>query len=92
MARMWQAGDVGVVGGDGDYKKALKGVTARVLLMPSETDQYFSSEDAENEAKLLKNGFFDPIPTIWGHMAGGGKNPVDVNWMDGRISDFLSKE
>jgi homoserine acetyltransferase len=70
MARMWQAGDVGVVAGDGDYKKALEGVTARVLVMPSKTDQYFPPEDGENEVKFLKNGFFDPIPTIWGHMGG----------------------
>ena len=57
--------------------------------MPSKTDQYFSPEDGKNEAKFLKNGVFDPIPTIWGQMGGGGKNPVDVKWMDERISRFL---
>jgi homoserine acetyltransferase len=41
LARQWQAGDVGVVGGGGDWKKALEGVKARVLVMPSMTDQYF---------------------------------------------------
>jgi homoserine acetyltransferase len=29
LARMWQAGDVGTVGGNGDYKKALEQVSAR---------------------------------------------------------------
>lgn len=89
---MWQAGDVGTVGGNGDYKKALECVTAKVLVMPSKTDQYFPPEDGENEVKYLKNGTFDPIPTIWGHMGGGGANPVDVKWMDERISRFLNGE
>jgi len=91
LARMWQAGDVGTVGGNGDYKKALEEVTARVLVMPSKTDQYFSSEDGENETKYLKNGTFVPIPTIWGHIGGGGANPVDVKWMDDKISTFLAE-
>ena len=89
MARMWQAGDVGTVAGDGDYKEALRAVTAKVLVMPSSTDQYFLPEYAENEVSFLQNGVVDPIPTIWGHMAGGGANPVDVKWMDGKISAFL---
>ena len=41
LARMWQAGDVGVLRKDGDYTKALEDVKARVLVMPSRTDQYF---------------------------------------------------
>jgi len=89
LARMWQAGDVGAVGGDGDYKKVLGQVTAKVLVMPSKTDQYFPPEDGENEVKYLKNGTFDPIPTIWGHIGGGGANPDDVKWMDEKISAFL---
>jgi homoserine acetyltransferase len=41
MARMWQAGDVGALRGDGSYEKALESIQARVLVMPSRTDQYF---------------------------------------------------
>lgn len=90
LARMWQAGDVGTVAGDGDYRKALEGITAKVLVMPSKTDQYFPPEDGENEVRYLKNGISDPIPTIWGHMGGSGKNPVDTKWLDDKISTFLS--
>jgi pimeloyl-ACP methyl ester carboxylesterase len=68
MARMWQAGDVGTVAGAGDYRKALEGITARVLVMPSQTDQYFPLEDGENEVKSLNNGTYSPIDTIWGHI------------------------
>lgn len=89
LARMWQAGDVGTVGGEGDYRRVLSQVTAKVLVMPSQTDQYFPPEDGEDEVKYLKNGVFEPIPTIWGHIAGGGANPDDVKWMDEKISAFL---
>ena len=89
LAKMWQAGDVGAVGGDGDYRKALEGVTARVLVMPGQTDQYFDWKDGEKEMEYLKNGTFAPIPSIWGHIAGGGANPVDLKWMDGKLAEFL---
>jgi len=93
MGRMWQAGDVGsIAGNDGDYKKALGNVTARVMVMPSKTDQYFVVEDGETETKYLKDGKFNPIPTIWGHIGGGGANPVDTKWMDEEISQFLKEE
>lgn len=90
LARMWQAGDVGTVAGNGDYKTALENITAKVLVMPGKTDQYFPPEDGENEVKYLTNGVYDPIPSIWGHMAGGGANPVDVKWMDEKISGFIN--
>ena len=41
LARMWQAGDVGKTRDDGDYLKALEGIKAKVLVMPSRTDTYF---------------------------------------------------
>jgi homoserine acetyltransferase len=82
MGRMWH----------GDYKKALGNITARVMVMPSKTDQYFVVEDGETETKYLKDGKFNPIPTIWGHIGGGGANPVDTKWMDEEISQFLKEE
>jgi len=58
--------------------------------MPSQTDRYFVVDDGEPEAKNLKNGKFNPTPTIWGHV-GGGANEVDTKWVDGEISQFLSE-
>lgn len=95
LARMWQAGDIGTVAagaGKGDWKKALEGVEARVLVMPSMTDQYFDWRDGEEEVKYLKRGVWAPIETVWGHMGGGGGNPVDTEWMDKRIARFLEGE
>ncbi|TVY73492.1 Homoserine O-acetyltransferase [Lachnellula suecica] len=90
LARMWQAGNIGNVGGNGDYREALKGIETRVLVMPSQTDQYFPPEDGENEVKYLKNGIFAPIPTIWGHKGGASENEEDVKWKDERITKFLT--
>jgi homoserine acetyltransferase len=99
LARMWQAGDVGAcltngpkADGKDEYKKALEGVKCRVLVMPSRTDQYFGPEDSEVEVKHLKRGRLEVIETIWGHIAGGGANPVNTEFIDAKIKEFLSEE
>jgi len=106
LARMWQMGDVGIVipgeermsvlgGGVGDdvmYEKALASIKAKVLVMPCRTDQYFPPEDGEVEMKFLKRGTWAPIESIWGHTAGSGMSPKDVEWMNGRIAEFMSEE
>ena len=74
---------------DESFKRALQSVKAKVLVMPCKTDQYFPPEDGEVEAKYLKQGTFEPIPSIWGHVAGGGMNPRDVTWMNEKIGKFL---
>lgn len=76
---------------NGDYEKALAGITAKVLVMPCRTDQYFPPEDGEIEMKYLKRGTWAPIESIWGHVAGGGMNAKDVVWMNGRIGEFMQE-
>ena len=41
LARMWQAGDIGVFSEDGRFKTTLANIKPRMLIMPSRTDQYF---------------------------------------------------
>ncbi|KAL8824073.1 MAG: hypothetical protein Q9191_005320 [Dirinaria sp. TL-2023a] len=89
LARMWQAGDIGVFGDNGDYTKALAAIKCKVLVMPSKTDQYFPPEDSAIEVEHLKHGELAVIPTIWGHTAGGGSNEEDTKWMNDRIARFL---
>ena len=89
LARMWQAGDVGLTRDDGSYEKALEGIEARVLVMPGRTDQYFAVADSEVEVGLLRKGELSVIESVWGHAAGGGMSEVDTKWMDGRIRAFL---
>ncbi|OBR02042.1 Homoserine acetyltransferase [Colletotrichum higginsianum IMI 349063] len=87
--RMWQNGDVGVLTDGGGLDEALERIEARVLLMPCRTDQYFRPDASEREVKMLKRGSLKVIPSVWGHLAGAGSNPVDVEWMDEQITAFL---
>ncbi|KAJ5908703.1 hypothetical protein N7495_001385 [Penicillium taxi] len=93
MARMWQRSDIGLSVPDRDgvrIDEALSSLKSRVLLMPCQTDQYFKWEASEKEASFLKYGQLAVIPSIWGHVAGGGGNPGDIEWMDRRIDEFLN--
>ena len=66
---------------EGDYRKAMGAITAKMLIMPATTDLYFTPEDCEAEAKLIQQSHYHPIPSIWGHRAG---NPYQ-NKEDERI-------
>ncbi|KAJ5134945.1 hypothetical protein N7526_006310 [Penicillium atrosanguineum] len=58
-------------------------------LMPCQTDQYFKWEANEKEVSHLPKGELAVIPSIWGHLAGGGPSQTDNEWMDRRIAKFL---
>lgn len=84
--RCWDAGDIADhPRHGGDLAAALHAITARVLLMPSETDLYFRVADNAAELPHLRDGRLAPIPSIWGHRAG---NPV-VNAED---AAFIRRE
>ncbi|KAJ8108211.1 hypothetical protein OPT61_g8332 [Boeremia exigua] len=91
MLGMWQRGDIARCGQsfDGDLVKALKYIDARVLLMPCETDQYFRPQANEREAGHLKGGQVAVVPSVWGHIAGGGSSEEDTRWMERKIAGFL---
>jgi homoserine O-acetyltransferase len=70
----WQHADAGANDlYDGDLGRALGAIHARTLVMPSETDLYFTVEDARAEAAQMRRAELLPIPSIWGHRAG---NPL----------------
>ncbi|KAJ5134437.1 hypothetical protein N7526_005802 [Penicillium atrosanguineum] len=87
---MWQRSDLSAVVGSGSLEDALRTLTSRVLLMPCRTDQYFKWEASGKEVMCLQKGEIAVIPSIWGHMAGGGSNQTDDEWMDDRITKFLN--
>jgi homoserine O-acetyltransferase len=91
-ARTWQRHDVGdTTGFGGDHQRALRSITARVLYMPCETDLYFPIGDAEYERQFLKDVTFVPIPSLWGHSAGGGGDPADAAFINDQIRAFLAR-
>lgn len=91
QARTWQTHNVGDSPGfDGDWQKALGTVSAKVMLMPGQTDLYFPPEDSRAEADCLPNVVYRPIPSIWGHLAGIGMNPEDNAFLDAAIQESLA--
>jgi homoserine O-acetyltransferase/O-succinyltransferase len=90
MIRTWQDADIcanPVFGGD--YERAMRAIEARALIMPCRTDLYFPPEDSELEVALLGDGELRVIPSIWGHYAGGGKDPEDLRFVDQALRQQL---
>jgi homoserine O-acetyltransferase len=90
MMRTWQACDVGAATGAG-YEATMRAIAARVLLMPGRTDLYFPPEDAEAEAALLRDARLAVIPSDWGHYAGGGHDPRDIDFIDSELTRLLEE-
>jgi homoserine O-acetyltransferase/O-succinyltransferase len=91
MLWTWQHADIGATPGfDGDFEAALRSVQAKAIVMPGETDLYFTPEDSEYEVRCMPNAELRPIPSIWGHFAGSGRNPSDVRFIDDALRELLT--
>ena len=92
MLATWQAADISADPRfDGDLEKALAAVTAKTLVMPCRTDLYFPPEDSEIEVTHLPHGELRVIPSVWGHMAGGGINPEDAKFISAALEELLAQ-
>jgi homoserine O-acetyltransferase len=92
QARTWQKNNIAETPGfDGNIENTLKTIKCKVLYMPCVTDLYFPLEDAEYERKFIRNVEFAPIPSLWGHLASGGRDPKDNQFINGKINTFLSR-
>jgi homoserine O-acetyltransferase len=90
QAVKWQKHDVANTPGmNGDFAKALGSIKAKVLLMPSRTDQYFLAADVEAEGKLIPGSKLDVIPSTYGHTAGGGGDRAMNPILNQKIGEFL---
>ncbi len=93
MMDTWQQADISANDTfNGDFEMALGAITAKTYVMPGQTDMYFPPEDGEYEAQHIPDAEFRPIPSLWGHYAGGGKDPTgaDQNFIDDSLSKLLS--
>lgn len=92
MLWTWQHGDIADNElYNGDFKKALGAIKAKAYVMPGQTDLYFPPEDSQNEVANMPNAELIPIPSIWGHFAGGpGTNPEDVKFLDAKLKELLA--
>ena len=91
MVATWQSADIGAHPRfGGDLAAALAAIRARAFVMPSRTDLYFPPEDNEIEVDQMPNAELRVIPSIWGHMAGGGGNAEDVAWLSAQLEELLN--
>ena len=90
MLWTWQHADISANPRfNGDFEEALGAIRARAIVMPSATDLYFRVRDNELEVQQMPNAELRPIPTIWGHAAGRGLNPVDNAFIDAALRELL---
>jgi len=93
MLWMWQQADIGaneLYGGD--LGKALGAITADAMVMPCETDLYFTVEDNRREVARMKRAELRPIPSIWGHRAGNPiASPADAKFIDDAVIELLAR-
>ena len=90
MLWSWQHADIAASPRfNGDFGAALAAIRARAIVMPSETDLYFRVRDNEIEVSQMPNAELRPIPSIWGHAAGRGANPVDNAFIDAALRELL---
>jgi homoserine O-acetyltransferase len=88
QALSWSDADIS---NGGDLPAALRAISARVLLMPSETDLYFRVADNAAELPHLAHGELRPIPSIWGHRAGSPFGiPADFAFVKSAVADWLA--
>jgi homoserine O-acetyltransferase len=90
MAATWRAGDVGNTPiYQGSFARAMAAITARGLIMPCDTDLYFTVRHNEQEAALLGHAEFAPIRSDFGHLAGGGVDSEALAFMTTKIHTLL---
>ena len=92
MLWTWQHADISaneLYGGD--LGKALGAIKAKAIVMPCETDLYFTVEDNRREVARMPNAELRPIPSIWGHRAGNPVfNPEDAKFIDDAVKELLA--
>jgi homoserine O-acetyltransferase len=88
LAWKWQRGDVSR-NTDGDLKKALNRITAKLFVMPINTDMFFPPKDCEDNQKMVANSELRVISTDWGHLGLFGMDPLYIKQVDQHLSDLL---
>ncbi|WP_158782993.1 alpha/beta fold hydrolase [Pantoea sp. BAV 3049] len=91
MLYSWQQANIGDLPCyQGNLHAALEAITARTIVMPCDTDSYFTLEEGKLECERLKNGEFRPIISPFGHCAGApGRFAEETAQIEQAIRDLL---
>jgi homoserine O-acetyltransferase len=91
MLWTWQHADISANPRfDGDFEAALAAITCRALVMPCETDLYFTVADNALEVPHMPNAELRPIASKFGHVAGGGLDPAAMGTIHAAITELLA--
>lgn len=92
MLETWKASDISQNERyQGNLDAALGSIRAKTLIIPGQTDLYFTPEDSLIEARKIPNARYSPIPSIWGHRAGNpAKNPEDQRFLKSAVAELLT--
>lgn len=91
MLWTWQHADIAnTPGTDNDFIKALGSIKARSIVMPCNTDLYFTVADNVHEVEHMTSAELRVIDSDWGHIAGGpGRVPEVSRLIDEAITQLL---
>lgn len=92
MLHTWQQADISrepTFGGR--LEDALGAIRARTIVMPCDTDQYFTREEALLEFRSLTNGRWRPLQSPYGHCAGApGRFAAETGIMEQAMAELLA--
>lgn len=92
MLWTWQHADISANDRfKGDFKAALASISARAIVMPCNSDLYFTVADSANEVEAMPNAELRPIDSILGHVAGSGMDPIGKQAIDRAVLELLTR-
>jgi len=76
----------------GDFRRALASIKARTIVMPCDTDRYFTLEENEIEARLIPAAELHPLRSPFGHCAGApGRFRDETAFLERALRDLLAR-
>ena len=90
--KTWQTADIssGPIYSN-NFKKALKSIRAKTILMPCNQDLYFRTKDNEIESQYIENVSLRPIDSPFGHCAANPGNDKNFELqLDKNINELLN--
>jgi homoserine O-acetyltransferase/O-succinyltransferase len=69
----------------------LASISARAIVMPCNSDFYFTVADSVIEVSTMPNAELRPIDSILGHVAGSGMDPIGKQAIDQAIMELLAQ-
>jgi homoserine O-acetyltransferase len=90
MAATWRSADIAVSVGAPDYRAALSRISARTIIMPCDTDAYFTLAECEIEAAAIAESRVRPIVSPFGHCAGApGRFQTETRMIEQAMAELL---